>query len=378
MIAQLRSIIRLELKKSFLSRRGIWIYLLAIAPSFLYLIHAIDVTHDHEHRQALAAAHPVSAFAIRSIENGATEDSVVEKLGEPYQKNSFPMFGQRRRSARGRDPAQGGGNGKTDNRDDQSPPRMDALRYTDGDNDFGFFFIDGVLQNVNEQDRCNIQKDSAIFATVFQFFYLRLVIFFGCVGIFMNLFRGEMLDKSLHFYLLSPVRREMLMAGKFLAGLIVAVTTFVTGTVLQLLALSWHFDPGAVSTYLHGPGWGQIGAYIGVTALACLGYGSIFLAAGLRFRNPILPGAAVLIWEAANLFLPAALKKISIIFYLQSLCPVVATPDKDLSMFLRLLVSSAEPPAPWVAITGLLAVSAAVLTIGALRARKLEINYGTE
>ena len=362
MIAQLKSIIRLELKKSFLGRRGLWIYLLAIAPAFLYLIHAIDVTHDHEHRQALAAAHSVSAFAIRSVQTGATEDSVVDKLGDPYQRNSIPIFGQRRRGRGG----------------DQGPQQVDVLRYTDGDSDFGLIFLDRVLQNVNEQDRCNIQKDSAIFATVFQFFYLRLVIFFGCVGIFMNLFRGEMLDKSLHFYLLSPVRREVLMAGKFLAGLIVAVTTFVTGTALQLLALSWHFDPGAVSAYLHGPGWGQIGAYLGVTALACLGYGSIFLAAGLRFRNPILPGAAVLIWEAANLFLPSALKKISIIFYLQSLCPVVATPDKDLSLFLRLLVSTAEPPAHWAAITGLLAVSGAVLVIAAFRARRLEINYGTE
>ena len=31
-------------------------------------------------------------------------------------------------------------------------------------------------------NRCNLQQDSLIFATVFQFFYLRLAIFFGCVG----------------------------------------------------------------------------------------------------------------------------------------------------------------------------------------------------
>jgi ABC-type transport system involved in multi-copper enzyme maturation permease subunit len=362
-IAQLGAIIRLELKKSFFGRRGLWIYLLAIAPAVLYLIHAIDVTHDHEHRQALAAAHPVSSFALRSIAPGASEQEALDKLGEPYDRNTFNTG--RRRGGGGRGAPPGGG-------------EMHLLRYTDGDNDFAFFFVDGTLRNVSEQDRCNIQKDSVIFATVFQFFYLRLVIFFGCVGIFMNLFRGEMLDKSLHFYLLSPVRREVLMAGKFLAGLIVAVTTFTIGTALQLLALSWHFDPGAVSQYLHGPGWGQIGSYLGVTMLACLGYGSIFLAAGLRFRNPILPGAAVLIWEAANLFLPSALKKVSIIYYLQSLCPVVASPDKDLSTFLRLLVNAAEPVAPWVAITGLLAVSGAVLVVAAFRVRTLEINYGTE
>jgi len=356
MIGSMIAVIQLELKKTFFARRSLWIYLLAIAPAFLYLVHAVDVTHDHEHRQALAAAHPVSSEALRSIAVGASLEDVTAKLGEPYA-NVKPNFRRRGRGG----------------------PQFEVNNYTDGENDFTFVFVDGVLQRINEQDRCNIQKDSEIFATVFQFFYLRLAVFFGCVGIFMNLFRGEMLDKSLHFYLLSPMRREVLMAGKFLAGLIAAVLIFATGTALQLAALSWHFEPGAVSEYLRGPGWGQIMTYLGVTALACLGYGSIFLAAGLRFRNPILPGAAVLLWEAANPFLPAALKKVSIIFYLQSLCPVVASsPGRNLSLLLRLLLSSAEPPAAWVAITGLLVVSMGVLVIAAFRARKLEINYGTE
>jgi ABC-type transport system involved in multi-copper enzyme maturation permease subunit len=194
----------------------------------------------------------------------------------------------------------------------------------------------------------------------------------------MNLFRGEMLDKSLHFYLLAPMRREVLLAGKYLAALVAATTIFLTGTALQIAALSWHFDPGAVGEYLRGPGWGHIGAYLGVTVLACIGYGSIFLLSGLVFRNPIIPAAGVLLWESINLFLPASLKKISIIFYLQALCPVVASPDRGLSLLQRLLISSAEPPAAWVAIVGLVAVTAAVLVLAGRRARRLEINYGTD
>ena len=217
-----------------------------------------------------------------------------------------------------------------------------------------------------------------IFATVFQFFYLRLAIFFGCVGIFMNLFRGEMLDKSLHFYLLAPMRREVLLAGKYLAGLIAAVVIFTGSTALQLAAFSWHFEPSVRAEYLHGPGWGQIAAYLGVTALACLGYGSIFLAAGLLFRNPIIPAAAVLLWESINLFLPAALKKISVIFYLQSLCPVVAPPGRDMSPLLALLISNAEPTPPALAVAGLIVVTLGVLAIAARKVRTLEINYGAD
>jgi hypothetical protein len=86
----------------------------------------------------------------------------------------------------------------------------------------------------------------------------------------------------------------------------------------------------------------------------------------------------VLLWESANLFLPAALKKISIIFYLQSLCPVVAPPSSDMPPPLRLLISAAEPTTTSVAVIGLLVVTGVVLVMASIRARRLEINYGTD
>ena len=46
----------------------------------------------------------------------------------------------------------------------------------------------------------SVGEDSLVFAALFHFYYLRLGIFFGCVGIFSNLFRGEMLEKTLHYY----------------------------------------------------------------------------------------------------------------------------------------------------------------------------------
>ena len=206
-----------------------------------------------------------------------------------------------------------------------------------------FTFRNSQLMGINERDRDTIPKDSLIFAGVFQFFYLRLAIFFGCVGVFTNLFRGEMLDKSLHFYLLTPIRREILAIGKYFAGLIATVVIFCTSTFLQLAALSLHFTGSEVSEYLAGPGWGHVASYLGVTAAACLGYGSIFLAAGLLFKNPIIPAATVLVWEGMNAFLPAALKKVSVIFYLQSLSPVVAPPDANMPALQKLLVTAAEP-----------------------------------
>jgi ABC-type transport system involved in multi-copper enzyme maturation permease subunit len=344
---QILAVIRLEMRKTFFARRGLWVYLLALAPAMLFLGHSIFELRAGDRRQS---GRTVPAELARSIEHGMTSDQVREKLGQPDEMITF-----------------GRGRG-----------RRTVMRYSDGETDYGFTFNEGDLVSISRRSRHSLQQDSLIFATTFQFFYLRLAIFFGCVGIFMNLFRGEMIDKSLHFYLLAPIRREVLVVGKYLAGLIATAIIFTTSTALQLWAMSIHFDPRVISEYLRGHGWEQVGAYLGVTVLACVGYGSVFLAAGLLFRNPLIPAAAVLLWESSSLFLPAALKKISVIFYLQSLCPVVAPPNADTSPIMSLLISSAEPPPAWLAVVGLVGLTVVVLFIAGMRARKLEINYGTD
>jgi hypothetical protein len=95
---------------------------------------------------------------------------------------------------------------------------------------------------------------------------------------------------------------------------------------------------------------------------------------GFLFRNPVVPAALVLIWESMNPFLPAMLKKISVIFYLQSLCPIPVPAQGDFA-FLAVL---AEPTPSYLAVTGLLLLTAAGLFLAARQVRKLEINYGTE
>src|SRR5205807_559393 len=83
----------------------------------------------------------------------------------------------------------------------------------------------------------SIGEDTLVFAGLFHFYYLRLGIFFGCVGIFSNLFRGEMLEKTLHYYYLTPLRRELLVAGKYLAGLVTATTLWVASTAIAFLLI---------------------------------------------------------------------------------------------------------------------------------------------
>jgi len=211
----------------------------------------------------------------------------------------------------------------------------------------------------------------AFFATL----QSRLVIFFVCLLVFTRLFRAEVQQRSLHYYFLTPVKREVLVAGKLAAGLVAVGVILGATTVLSFLG---HFLPltrlagsADYATFLtRGGGLGQLAGYLGVTFLGVLGYGAVFLASGLFFRNPILPALAVFGWEWANFLLPPLLKRISVIHYLQALQPVPPPAE--------MLALLADPPSPWLAVPGLLAVSAGFIALSAFKLRHAEIVYGEE
>jgi ABC-type transport system involved in multi-copper enzyme maturation permease subunit len=217
-----------------------------------------------------------------------------------------------------------------------------------------------------------LDEDTTVLAGIFQLYYLRLGIFFGCLGLFTRLFRGEMMERSLHHYLLAPVRRELLTVGKFLAGLIISVTTFATAVLLAFVLMYLHHGAEARAFVFDGGGLGHLGSYLLVTGLACLGYGALFLLVGLLARNPILPAVPILIWESLNHILPSSLKFLSVVFYLEPLLPVEVPPSNELLSFFAI---PADPVAVYLALPGLLLVSGAILLAACLRARRTEINY---
>jgi ABC-type transport system involved in multi-copper enzyme maturation permease subunit len=218
---------------------------------------------------------------------------------------------------------------------------------------------------------CNIPQDTEILAGIFQVFFLRFAIFFGCLGLFSWLFRGEIVEKTLHYYFLAPVRREVLVAGKFLAGIVSSVLIFGLSIFLSFALMYGHFGPAGRAYVFSGPGLGQLAAYLSVTALACLGYGSIFLALSLVFKNPILPGVVVLLWEMFHAVLPPLLQKLSVAFYLKQLCPVTVPPVGVLALFTVV----AEPVSAYIAVPGLLCLCAAILMFAFWKIRSFEISY---
>jgi len=209
------------------------------------------------------------------------------------------------------------------------------------------------------------------FSLIYNALILRTVVFFGCAWIFMNLFRGEIVDRSLHYYFLSAVRREVLLAGKYFSGLVTSIILFTTVTVLSMFLLFFpHFFSPSVRFFLDGPGIGQLFTYAVITMLACVGYGAFFMVVGLFFRNPIIPALVLYGWEWINFLLPPLLKKISVIHYLNSLVPVPLSEGP--------FAVVAEPTPAWISIPGLLIVTVLVLFIASRRIRRMEIRYGSD
>jgi ABC-type transport system involved in multi-copper enzyme maturation permease subunit len=250
--------------------------------------------------------------------------------------------------------------------------------YFDGGREAQLQFTDGKLMFSNVRRVLDFEEDRTIFAAIFQHFYLRLAIFFGCLGIFMYLFRGEMSNRTLHFWFLAPARRDVLLAGKYAAGLIASTVIFGGGALLAVAAMMWPHDAVEVQTYWSSGGLGQMFWYAAAAALGCVGYGSVFLAVGLYVRNPIVPAALLIAWEGVNGVLPHALQKMSILYYLQSLCPVPAPVDANAPMLVRLLAAPAAPASRPGAILGLLLLTAFVLWVASFAVRRMQITYGAE
>ncbi len=205
-----------------------------------------------------------------------------------------------------------------------------------------------------------------VFAFVFRLYFLKVGIFLGCLVTFIQLFRGDVLDRSLHYYLLCPVRREVLVAAKYLVGLVTTGAVLAASTAASFLILHLSFgDPMGTGVLIS-----QLLRYCGITVLGCMGYGAVFMLSGLFVRNPVMPALVLFVWELINPFLGPLLKKISIIHYLISLLPVPVS-----SQTLQVLSSGTSP---WLSVPGLLLVTGVAIALAGFRLRKTQIHYSDE
>jgi ABC-type transport system involved in multi-copper enzyme maturation permease subunit len=229
-------------------------------------------------------------------------------------------------------------------------------------------FVLAILPPSEDDSFNKFSELGVLFSAIYNALILRTVVFFGCAWIFMNLFRGEVVDRSLHYYFLSPVRREVLVVGKYLSGLVTAIVLFGLTTLVSLFMLYFpRFADESSRFFFEGAGARHALIYLGITTLACIGYGAIFLIVGLFFRNPIIPAILIYGWEWINFLLPPLLKKVGVIHYLHSLMPVPMNEGPFAVM--------AEPTPAWVSVPSLIIFTIIVLVLAGLHIRRMEISY---
>lgn len=198
------------------------------------------------------------------------------------------------------------------------------------------------------------------FVNIYSIVVLGATVFFGCALVFTHLFRGEILRRSLHFYFLAPLRREILTLAKYGAGLLVVFALFGGVTILVhpvFMAIVGGGDGILPDTF----------RYLGITLLGCTAYGAVFLLFGTVFRNPILPVAALLGWEMLNFLLPSGIRIASISYHLKSLLPVPPVGPTFGGL--------GEPPTAATAVLSLLVLSSLAVGLACLRVRRMEIRY---
>jgi ABC-type transport system involved in multi-copper enzyme maturation permease subunit len=221
------------------------------------------------------------------------------------------------------------------------------------------------------EDGSNIALPSLaeIYATFYQLFVLRFGIFLCCAVVFTQMIRGEILEKTQHFYLLAPVHRTVLIVGKYIAGVVTTSVLFGFCTAATFLLL-YLPSPSFGSFFLSGNGVPHLARYLVVTMLASIGYGSVFIVAGILFKNPGVPTTILLGWESLSFAFPAMLQNLSLTHHFQSLLPV--TIDRGIFAVLT------EPSSPLISIPAILILTAGTLAIGGWLLSRSQVTYSTD
>ena len=201
-----------------------------------------------------------------------------------------------------------------------------------------------------------------VFHHIFTTLVVGVGVFFGTAVAQTKLLRGEIVAHTLHYHLLSPISRDVLVVGKYLAGLAGTSGVFVAVTVVcHAVHAIWG---GEVLPAGDGPP--PLLPRLAVVVLGCAAYGALFLLFGALFRNPVLPVAGLLGWELLQFALPPTLKAISVAHYLQGLLsdPAAAQAASD---------AASVPPA-WECALVLAGLAVCAVALACHRLRRLEMG----
>jgi ABC-type transport system involved in multi-copper enzyme maturation permease subunit len=161
-----------------------------------------------------------------------------------------------------------------------------------------------------------------VYEFMLRFIYLHFVVFFTAFIFGFSVMRQDMEDQTLHFLLLQPADRWVLVAGKFAAYLALAtVSCTLSFWAVYVILAGGRAGAGALVSDLFSSGrFGMLAAETGVLILGLIAYGAIAAAASLFFKSAFF-ALIVLAWESLLPYLPSMLKMWTVSHYLHSMLP---------------------------------------------------------
>lgn len=203
------------------------------------------------------------------------------------------------------------------------------------------------------------------YAAFFHGLMVRVVLFFGCLTLFLGGIRGEVERRTLHHLYLAPLPRWMIVQGKYLSSVLVAWLLFGASTLASWLLAQ---VPGGLGRALEAGGLAEIGTYLAMTFLGSMAYGALFLVVGTLLPSPGWIVAVLFFWEWVQFLLPPVLKQLSVTHYLNQLTPIPVSEGPFA------ILSEPEPAALTVA--KLLLYCLVATSLAAWSVRRAELDYG--
>jgi ABC-type transport system involved in multi-copper enzyme maturation permease subunit len=145
----------------------------------------------------------------------------------------------------------------------------------------------------------------------FQLLIPVLALFFGT-----TIVNEELDNKTLVYLTTSPVPRQAILLGKYLAAFTILLLVVGSGFLLSFLA-------AALNRLDQAAAWEELGVYLGTSLLALFCYSALFTLAGAFMKKSILIGLFFVFgWESVVQYFPGSTQKFTIIHWIKSLLPV--------------------------------------------------------
>lgn len=210
---------------------------------------------------------------------------------------------------------------------------------------------------------------------MFQNALLRFGLIFIGVYFGQSVQREEFDDQTLHYVYLSPMPRWNLIAGKFLAFMLMAIPIlYLTHVITKvMLALPLGFA-GMVEFLFTREQLTALFVEFAVITIALFVYSSIFLALSSIFRNVIF-ALFIYGWEVASSFLPGILKYFTVSYYLREMLPHQVT---QRSQQVVALGGGEDPASPWFLFIVLAGTFVFMMALGGFLTARKECLYGNQ